>query len=252
MVWKAMADRVLFDMGRSTADSRITYAKILSYLSEARHQLQDKTNAVKCMKDIDLSVPDDPDTGEYNIGCSVRSVSMALYSSDTNDTSIPWQPMNQVPYETFEQLLYSGAFSPANRDQDRPGIPFSTFTVPSVSVFNGKLRIYPATEVGSVRLKFIPHLPQYYPDDYTDWAAFGQNPAAAMAIYGPESVFLPATEGMIAFAKFMLAESFPNEIRTYGSLIPGWQRDWERCAGRINTTEVQRGRRTPSSLGVLK
>lgn len=247
-----MADRVLFDMGRSVADSRITYAKILTYLSEARHQLQDKTNAVKCLDVIDLSEGSLTEPTNFQLSCSVRSVSMTEYRNIIDDDTIPWQPINQIPFEAYEQLYFSGSFTPNNQDPPRiTGPQFTTLTVPIVSIFNNNLRVYPFTNTGAVRIQYIPHLPQYAPDDIVDWGIYGTSPASAMAINGPQTVFTPAIEGMISFAKVKMAMSFPAEFAAYASFIPTWQSEWERLAGKINTTQVQRSRRTPYSLGVL-
>jgi len=235
-----MVQRVLFDLGRSTPDSRITAAKVLSYLSEARHQLQTRTTASKCLKVIDLSDPCNEDEDEYNIGCSIKGEPAAEYKSDLDDSNAKWQPINAIPWLEME-ILRSGKSN-----------QYSNYSVPTVSIFNGKLRTWPLLTTGGIRLKFIPRLPQYAPDDTTDWAGYGTEPIGRMKVEGPGDEFTDAQEGMIAFAKLKLAESFPNELNTYARLLPGWDYEWRKCFSSIKTTDVQRGRRTPSQMGVIK
>jgi len=247
--WKSLAEAVLMDLGRSTADSRITWAKLLTYLSEAQHELQNRTNAVKCFKSVTIGANVD---GIYNLPCSIRTCDLTEYRQ--NDSDI-WTPILQVPFEAYQRQIYTSSnvnwngISNGNRDAPPNYPPY-----PGVicAIFNNKLYVYPVNTTGTIRLRVIPYLPAYTPDDYTDWASYGRDPGAMMGVEGPETVFTQGFLGMKAYCKYMLAESFPNELSVYGRLIPGWKDDWDKASRHITTVDVQRNRRTPSGLGVLQ
>lgn len=247
--WKSLAESVLMDLGRSTADSRITWAKLLTYLSEARHELQNRTNAVKCFKTVNIG---SNVNGEYGLPCSIKSCAMAEYRRSESDV---WTRIYEVPMEKFTDLQYANStvgyngISNSNLDQPPAWPPYPGIVV---SRFSGKLHVFPVNTEGQIRLYVVPYLPTYTPDDYTDWASYGRDPGPMMSVEGPETVFTQGYAGMKAYCKYMLVESFPNELSVYGRLIPGWKDDWDKASRYITTVEPQRNRRTPSGLGVLK
>jgi len=239
MNWMNMAQRVLFDLGRSKADSRITEQKILGYLSDACHKIQSETGAVKCHTKITL---DNPDRGEYKLPYSVKKV-QRMEHSPTNDFPHDHRRINLMLIEAFDRMLFENRFNiapqPIAGDQIFAKIKGCT------------LYLWPYATTGFIYMDFVPHLLPYSPDDTDDWAGYGTNPAPAMQANGPEAKLYPAIEGIIAYAKVQLVRSFPGELMTYRPDIPLWEKEFREGIKlvRKDNVDYQKFTRTPTAMG---
>ncbi len=234
-----MAYRVLFDLGRSKADSRITEAKLLGYISDARHKLQSETGVVQCHTRITL---DNPETGEYRLPYTAKKVlrmehrTLSTFPSDH-------RRVNLLLIDAFDRMLFDNRFNlspqPIMGDQIFAKINCCT------------LSLWPYTATGFIDMDFIPQLTPYSPSDTDDWIAYGESPADAMKANGLEQALLPAIEGIIAYAKVQMVKSFPGELSVYRPELQGWEHEFKEAKKLIrrNAVDYQKYTRTPTAMG---
>lgn len=247
MLYASIANTILTDLGRSTPDFRITFSRLLEYITQARNIIQTRTAVITCFREIDLDVLGD---GTYDLKCTVNRVKMAEWRQD--DTQ-PWMRIPDIRFEEMQSVIAGRQSYPVNFTPPIPGTHSLNCPTPvTISINRNILYVYPQATGGTVRLWFVPNLIPYSAGDIWDWAAWQPDPVPMMRITAIEPEFIPAMEGIKAYAKLNLVKSMPNEFSAYAPMIQGWERDVRKITQDIHNVEVQRDSGFPSRLGVIR
>lgn len=185
----------------------ITARQGLRWMSEAVHQMQVETGAVRCSDSFTL-IPEGT-VGVYPLSKCPEVIFLAEYLSSAN--AIPQFPAI-VDWETFERRRADWY------------VVNSDITVvqaaPLMVTFNGSnAHIFPYAGItGSIRLDYKPALEPYDAMSPSgDWAFFGTSPENAMKTNSYPVQFRAAEESIKAFCKARMIQCIPN----YEKLYPG-------------------------------
>lgn len=233
------------EMGRRTADSRITDASVLAFLSEAQHLLQSETGVVRRTWTISLS---NQLTGSYKLPATINSVDYISYSASIN-APMSNAPVKRMLWDDMRNLIFqqeqSGNF---NQNLSNTGYPPNVMA----SFLGCDMQIYPYAQTGYLTLRVIPAL-ETYTDDGDDWKDYGTAPTSRMKIYGPEREMQSALEGIKSYAKMKVAEMIG--LSEYAAEYPIWERQWEKSRKLLRRnvgTDYQAETATPLSLGAVR
>lgn len=188
---------------------------LMTFLSEAQHQMQMRTGAAKRTIMVDLTTlgPD----GSIAVPLGLDSVTMATYqATPTPQNPVPIKP---ISFDYFQQLIYgvtnSGGNIPPPSVQLTP--PQNGGAIMMAVQYN-KFYFYPyVNATGVVTVQYKPSLQAYAPSETVLWPGYGADPTDAMAANGPEPEFQMAEFGIKEFAVAQICLKAPLGLRVWGS-----------------------------------
>lgn len=220
----------------------------LLWITEARHLYQAEIGVRKCTDTIMLSnVSTD---GKYNLSNSVGSIEEITLAPDA--TTQAYQQIVRLPIDGFHQIIETWPDQNPLSDNWTPN-NFLDTNLTYCAVDGCSLYIYPYPTPGVVTIRYKPLLPPYSASDTSDWAGWGNDPAAKMKLYGPGNDFIPAITGIKAYVKMKITEMRPNGLDEYAKQYQIWNQTFEKGKTLLRRKNVgyQQDMVQPTSMGGL-
>ncbi|MBU6231337.1 hypothetical protein KGP36_01610 [Patescibacteria group bacterium] len=213
----------------------------MTWLSEARHELQKATNALR--KSYAITLDPNSTDGSYAYPNDYKESMDARYQADTN---LDFTPVVRCSYDWYENYIHQ-----ANNNVLVLGL--ETYPQNGARLYlaeaYGKFWLYPyAGATGTLTVRYMPFCVPYSIGDSTNWSGYGADPTTAMKANGPEREFTDAIMGMVDYCYAQILLKKPFRTASDAQLAADALMRFERSKNDVRRTNVDYSNLTPPPI----